>query len=96
MTTSTNPLTQLVLSSVPPTKTSSSSLFEALARAWGEALDKQAQVIQDKSDQISGGDDKPGTLTELTAESAKIAYMAQSSHTSISEVGEAHKTSAQK
>jgi hypothetical protein len=93
-----NPLTQLVIpSSVPATKTSSGSLFEALARAWGDALDRQAQVIQDKALEISeGGNDKPGALTELSAESAKIAYMANSSHTSISSVGEAHKTSAQK
>jgi hypothetical protein len=91
-----NPLSQLVISSLPATKTSSGSLFEALARAWGEALDRQAQVIQNKSNAMGEGSDKPSDLTELSAESAKIAYMANMSHTSISQVGEAHKTSAQK
>jgi len=89
-----NPLTQLVLSSVPPTKTSSSSLFER-SLAHGEALDKQAQVIQDKSDQISGGDDKPGTPHRVTAESAKIAYMLKAP-TRRFRKSRAHKPSAQK
>jgi hypothetical protein len=92
-------LTQLVLASTltPPTKTTSGNFFEALARAWGEALDKQAQVIQEKSAVLNqDGSDTPGAMTELTAESAKISFMANSSHTSMSESAEALKAVAQK
>jgi|SRR5262245_22168220 hypothetical protein len=93
-----NPLLQqLVLSTNPPTRTTSGNFFEALARAWGEALDKQAQVIQDKATTLNqDGNDTPGAITELTAESARIAFMAQSSQTSMSQSSEALKTVAQK
>jgi hypothetical protein len=91
-------LSQLVLSStISPATTQTGNFFEALARAWGEALDKQAQVIQEKSAVLNqDGNDTPGAMTELTAESAKIAFMANSSHTSMSESAEALKAVAQK
>ena len=93
-----NPLTQLVLTTnVPPTKTSGGNFYEALARAWGEALDKQAQVIQDKAAELNqDGNDTPGAITQLTAESAKITFMAQSSQTSMSSSAKALETVAQK
>src|SRR5262245_35679460 len=93
-----NPLLQqLVLTSNPPTRTSSGNFYEALARAWGEALDKQAQVIQDKSATLNqDGNDTPGAITELTAEAAKISFMAQSSQTSMSQSAKALETVAQK
>lgn len=88
---------QLVLSSTPTTKTTSGNFFEALARAWGEALDKQAQVISEKSAALNqDGSDTPGAMTELSAESARISFMANSSHTSMSESAEALKAVAQK
>jgi len=81
----------------PPTKSTSSGFFEALARAWGEALDKQAQVISDKSDALSqDGNDTMSAVTELTAESSRMSFLANSSHTSLSESGEALKAVAQK
>jgi hypothetical protein len=91
-------LSQLVLSStISPATTKTGNFFEALARAWGEALDKQAQVIQEKSAALNqDGNDTPGAMTELTAESAKISFMANSSHTSMSESAEALKAVAQK
>jgi hypothetical protein len=92
-----NPLIQLALTSVPQTKTTSGSFYEALAQAWGQALDKQAQVIQEKSAELNqDGNDTPGAITQLSAESAKISFMANSSHTSMSESAEALKAVAQK
>jgi hypothetical protein len=92
-----NPLTQLVLSSFPATRTTSGNFYEALAQAWGEALDKQAKVIQEKSAELNqDGNDTPGAISQLTAEAAKISFMANSSHTSMSESAEALKAVAQK
>jgi len=91
-----NPLTQLALSSLPQPKRSSGNFYEALAQAWGNALDKQAEVIQQKSEEVGNGADKPGDLTLLTAEAAKISFLANSSHTSMSEAAEALKAVAQK
>jgi hypothetical protein len=92
-------LNQLVLSSNlnPPGSTTSGNFFAALAKAWGDALDKQARVIEDKSAALNqDNNDTPGAMTELTAESAKISFMANSSHTSMTESAEALKAVAQK
>jgi hypothetical protein len=70
--------------------------FEAMAKAWGDALDSQASVIQQKSDAVTGGNDTPGAITELTAESLKMSFLSNSSHTSISTVGQALETMARK
>ena len=74
----------------------SGSWFEAMAQAWGQALDKQADVIQQKSDAISGGNDTPSSITALTSESLKMSFLSNSSHTSISTVGQALDTMARK
>jgi hypothetical protein len=68
------------------------SWFEAMAQAWGQALDKQAGEIQ----QRSGGDDTPAAVTALTTESLKMTFLSNSSHTSISTVGQALDTMARK
>jgi hypothetical protein len=73
-----------------------STWFEAMAQAWGDALDKQASTIQQQSDAISGGNDTPSAITELTAQSLKMGFLSTSSHTSVSTIGEALKTMAQK
>lgn len=70
--------------------------FEAMAKAWGNALDNQANTIQQKSDSVTGGNDTPGAITELSAESLKMSFLANSSHTSISSVGSALETLARK
>lgn len=43
-----------------------------------------------------GGDDKPSTLTLMSAESLKMGFLSNSSHTALSSTGEALKTLAQK
>ena len=65
--------------------------FEAMAQAWG-----QANAIQQQSEAISGGDDTPAAVTELTTQSLKMSFLSSSSHTSISSVGAALETMARK
>jgi FMN phosphatase YigB (HAD superfamily) len=98
----TNPLTQMALA---PTTTQQSTgngsksgtWFEAMARAWGEALDKQAATIQEQSDQLSNnGTDTPAAITELTAQSLKMGFLSNSSHSAIQSVGDALSTMARK
>jgi len=100
MTTYVNPLAAIaaapLTSQQPTTSKGGSSFFEAMARAWGEALDKQADTIQQQSDAISGGNDTPQAITELTAQSLKMGFLSNSSHSSISSVGEALSTMARK
>jgi hypothetical protein len=75
----------------------SSNWFEAFAGAWGRALDQQADVIVQKSEALGqGGDDKPSDITKLTAESMRMSFMANSSHTSLDSVSKALETMARK
>jgi hypothetical protein len=75
---------------------SSGLWFEAMARAWGQTLDAQAGRIQEQSDIVSGGDDTPGAITELSAQSLKMSFLSNTSHTAISSVGQALDTMARK
>ena len=72
--------------------------FEAFARSWGSALDNQAAKIEAQSNVISGeeGTDSPSEITKLTAESMRMSFMAQSSHTSLDSVSKALETMARK
>lgn len=75
---------------------SKSNWFEAFGEAWGKALDNQADVITAQSDVVSQGGDKPSDITQLTTESMRMSFMANSSHTSIDSVSKALETMARK
>ena len=88
----------------------SNSWFEAMAKAWGNALDQQANKVTALSDQVSAGSDanangqngatsgsdNPSVLTQLTAESLKMQFLSTSASTSTSAVGQALNTLGQK
>ena len=106
---STIPTNLTMLAATPMTNTTSStnatsstnngpgSWFEAMAQAWGQALDQQANVIQQDSAAINnGGSDSPSAITTLTAESLKMTFQSDNSHTSLTSVGEALDTMARK
>ena len=93
-----NPMSLIAATPMTQNKSAGgSSWFQALAQAWGEALDSQASVIQQKSDAIAtGGTDNPSAITELTTESLRMSFLSNSSNTSISTVGQALETMARK
>lgn len=88
----------------------SNSWFEALAKAWGNALDQQANKVTALSDQVSAGSnanaqpgatsnvgsDNPSALTQLTAESLKMQFLSTSASSSTNAVGQALNTLGQK
>mgnify|MGYP000247221951 CR=1 FL=1 len=74
----------------------SSSWFEKMAHAWGEALDRQADRIVDASELVVDGQDTPSQITAVTAESLRFGFLANSSHTSLTSVGSALETVARK
>jgi len=75
---------------------SGSNWFEAFAEAWGNALDNQAQNIETRAEGLKAGGDKPSDITMLTAESMRMTFMANSSHTSLDSVSKALETMARK
>lgn len=75
---------------------SSSSWFEEMADAWGTALNAQATRIVEKSSDVASGFDTPAEITELTAESLRMNFISNSSHTSLTSVGSALETLARK
>ena len=99
MSNTTNPLTQLITSALPVTQPQTKrtgNFFEALSLAWASALDRQAEVIQDKSTTVADGGDKISDLTLLTAEASKLNFMSTSSNTSMSESAKALEAVARK
>jgi flagellar hook-basal body complex protein FliE len=76
----------------------SGSWLEALAEALGQALDAQAQKVQDLSSQItdSNAKDKPSTMTELQTASQRLSFMMNAADQVIKTIGEALATSARK
>jgi hypothetical protein len=88
--------TPLTGSTQAKSRTASGTWFESLANAWGQTLDGQATRIQQMSDSLSGGGDNPSQITQLTAESLRMSFMAQSSQSSIDSVGKALETMARK
>jgi hypothetical protein len=74
-----------------------SSWYEAMARAWGDALDRQANTVQTLSDQIgNGGQDTPAVMVELTAQSLKMGFLSNSASSSVNSVGDALQTLGRK
>jgi hypothetical protein len=74
----------------------SGNWFEAMAEAWGRTLDAKADELQATAERISGGDDRPATITELSAQSLQMSFLSNSSHTSLQSVGTALETMARK
>lgn len=73
------------------------SWYEAMANAWGDTLDNQANKITEMADQIgNGGKDNPKAITELTAESMRMQFISSSASTSITSVGQALESLARK
>ena len=75
---------------------SDSSWFQAMADAWGEALDAQAGRIQELSGDVAQGFESPAQITELTAESLRMGYLSNSSHTALTACGSALETLSRK
>jgi hypothetical protein len=98
---------EILTTAMQPTLSGSGkkSWFEAMADAWGKALDTQAERIRVKSEEIGNAEDttnvdqakdSPQDITELTAMSLKMSFLSSSSHTAISSVGSALETMARK
>ena len=80
-----------------PTLGEAHSWYEAMARAWGQALNQQATVITQLSDQVANaGQDQPSQITQLTAESMRFSYIATNASTATTSVGEALQTLGRK
>jgi len=72
-----------------PSESDRKSWYEAMAQAWGQALNNQAQVITQLSNEIGGGgSDQPAQITQLTAESMRFSFMATNASTATTSVGE--------
>ena len=96
MSNSITPTTLATMIPVSGPKSKGSSWFEAMADAWGQTLDRQAVDIEDLATRISGGDDKPATITDLSAQTLRMGFLSTSAHTAITTAGEALKSMAQK
>lgn len=72
------------------------SWYQAMAKAWGNTLDRTATDITAVSDQIGGGADKPSDMVQLTTMSLKFGFQSQNASTSIKSIGEGLSATARK
>jgi len=72
------------------------SWYEAMAEAWGKALDKQADKIVELSQGLEDGGDSPSKFNQFTAESMRMDIISNASHTSLTSVASALETMARK
>jgi hypothetical protein len=73
------------------------SWYEAMAKAWGQALDKQTDVIVQLADQLTSGEgDLPSVTALLTAESQRLTALSSSAATATNSVGNALETLGRK
>lgn len=79
-------------------KKGAGSWYEALAKALGQALDKQAGEIEKLSGQITNENakDKPSTMTELQTASQRMSFMMSAADQVLKTLGEALKEMARK
>lgn len=96
MTQSINPLSVMATTPGVGKQGGSGTWYQAMAEAFGAALDEQAGKIEALGDQIGTGGDQPSAMTMMSAESLKMSFLANSSHTALTSTGEALKTMAQK
>ncbi len=74
----------------------SGSWFEAMASAWGEALNRQADKVIDRTNNLSESGDQPSDIALLSAETFRFQYLSNASHTSLVSTGTALDTLARK
>jgi len=72
------------------------SWFEVMAEAWGKALDDHANRIIEVADELNDGFDTPSTANRLQAESLRMQFLSNASHTAITSVGSSLETIARK
>lgn len=75
----------------------SKSWYEAMAKAWGNALDQQASKLVQLSSQLSeNGKDNPSVVAQLTAEAQRMSFLSQSAASSTNATGQALETIGRK
>jgi hypothetical protein len=74
----------------------SDSWFEAMAQAWAEVMDRQAEQVVALSGELTAGRDDPGTAIQLQAQAQKMSFLATGASTSINSVGNALEVLAKK
>lgn len=81
----------------PVSADTASSWFEALAKAWGNAMDDKAGELVQLSSRLSeGGDNMPSVTTMIQAKAQEFGFLSQAEATSISAIGDGLKAMARK
>jgi len=72
------------------------SWFEAMASAWGQALNRQADKVIERTNALGENSDEPSDIALLSAETFRFQYLSNASHTSLVSTGTALDTLARK
>jgi hypothetical protein len=73
-----------------------SSWYGKVARAWGAALDRQADRTVHLAQQLNAGDDSPGTALQVSAAAHQLAFLSTAASTAATSIGQALETLGRK
>jgi hypothetical protein len=73
-----------------------SSWYSAVSRAWGRALDSQADRVVKKSNALAQGDPSIGEVMLVTAEAQMMGVLSSSASTVNNSIGQALETLGRK
>jgi hypothetical protein len=72
------------------------SWYSAVSRAWGRALDSQAERVVKMSNALAHGDPSIGEVMQVTAEAQLVGVLSSSASTVNNSIGEALQTLGRK
>jgi hypothetical protein len=73
-----------------------SSWYGKVARAWGAALDRQADKTVALAQRLNAGDDSPGIALQISAAAHQLAFLSTAASTAATSIGQALETLGRK
>lgn len=72
------------------------SWYLQVARAWGSALDRQADKTVALAENLNNGDSAPGAALQVSAASHELAFLSTAASTASNSIGQALETLGRK
>lgn len=73
-----------------------SNWYMKLARAWGSALDNQADKTVAMANNLNHGDDSPGAALQVSAAAHQLSFLSTAASTASNSIGQALETLGKK
>ena len=76
-------------SSAAKASTEAVSWYNRVARAWGAALDRQADRTVNLAQELNAGNDSPGVALQVAAAAHQLSFLSTAASTASNSIGQA-------